>query len=112
MMRILDADVAGLLAIHGLSPREDGYNLLDLERFLSARGWQWSIESVSDRPGSRRPTTRFRAMVMTSGNTGATQRRGEHVLGLRHTRGNGASETAALALALARMLGATSEHDP
>jgi hypothetical protein len=109
MVRYGDADVDGILADHGLTPRSDGYSLLELERFATARGWQCMIEPVSGRPAGDKPKKRFRAMVMSRGD-GRAIGRPSHQLGLRQTRATGSSEPAALALAVVRMLEATTEH--
>lgn len=97
MVRYSDDDVDGILTAHGVTSQADGYSLMDLERFLSARGWQWSVEPVSGRPAGEKPKKRFRAMVMHFGD-GRTIGRPRQQLGLRQTRATGASETAALAL--------------
>jgi hypothetical protein len=104
MVRYGDADVAGILAAHGLTLRSDGYSCLDLEAVIAARGWQCLIEPAGSRPAGRHPKKRFRAMVMASGHDVISDDRRGRSLGMRHTRGSGASETVALALALARML--------
>ncbi len=110
MVRYVEADVHGILVAHGITAGPDGYRLLDLEAVIAARGWQWSIEPVSGRPAGRHPKKRFRAMVMASGHDAVSDDRRGKPLGMRHTRGIGASETAALALALARMLGNTTKE--
>ncbi len=110
MAKFTDPDVGGILAAHGLTPQADGYNLLELERFVTTRGWQCSIEPVSGRPAVGKPKKRFRAMVMIRDDSRARQWRGQ-VLGMRQTRATGSSDTGALALALARLLGVTTEDD-
>ena len=110
MVRVYDADVDGILAAHGLTPQADGYNLLDLERFVTTRGWQCSIEPIGGRPARRNQRRRFRAMVLVSDDSRARQWRGR-VLGMRQTRGTGPSDTGALALAVARMLRTTTEDE-
>ena len=110
MVRCGDADVDGILANHGLTPRSDGYSLLELERFATARGWQCSVEPVSGRPAGEKPKKRFRAMVLAPSDTRPHLWRGR-VLGMRQTRATGSSDTGALALAVARMLRATATED-
>jgi len=110
MTRYVDADVDRILATHGLTPQADGYRLLDLERFVTARGWQWSIEPVSAHPAGGKPKKRFRAMVLAPGDS-RTHPWSGRVLGMRQARATGASDTGALALALTRMLGATTEDE-
>ncbi len=109
MTRYGDADVPGILATHGLTPRVDGYSLMDVERFATARGWRCSIEPVSSRPAGGKPKRRFRAMVIASGDPRVTERP-SHQLGLRQARATGPSEVASLALAVVRMLAAIMEH--
>ncbi len=103
-MKYIDADVARILAAHGIAPRADGYSLLDLEAIATTRGWQWSIEPVSGRPAGGNPKKRFRAMVMANGHDAVNDDRRGKLLGLRQTRGTGSSDVSALALALAQML--------
>ncbi len=110
MPQYVDADVDRILASHGLAPRADGYSLLELERFATTRGWQWSVEPVSAHPAGGKPQKRFRALVLVSGDTRLHLWRGR-VLGMRQTRATGSSDTGALALAVARMLGATTEDE-
>ena len=110
MTRYVDADIDRILAAHGLTPQADGYNLLDLERFVTTRGWQCSIEPIGGRPARRNQRRRFRAMVLVSDDSRARQWRGR-VLGMRQTRGTGSTDTGALALAVARMLRTTTEDE-
>ena len=65
---------------------------------------------MSGHPAGEKPKKRFRAMVMHFGD-GRTIGRPRQQLGLRQTRATGSSETAALALAVIRMLAATTEHE-
>lgn len=109
-VRGYDADVDGILAAHGLTPQADGYNLLDLERFVTTRGWQCSIEPVSGHPAGEKPKKRFRALVMTRGDSRLPVRP-SRPHGMRQARATGASESAALALAVVRMLAATTEDE-
>jgi hypothetical protein len=69
MVRYSDAEAAGILAAHGVTPRPDGDGLLDLERFATAPGWQWSVKPVSGRPAGWIPKKRFRALVLALGMT-------------------------------------------
>ncbi len=110
MPQYVDADVDRILASHGLAPRADGYSLLELERFATARGWRCSIEPVSGRPAGEKPKRRFRAMVIAPGDPRVTERP-SHQLGLRQARATGPSDVASLALAVVRMLGATTTED-
>ena len=107
MVKYVDADVARILAAHGIAPRADGYSLMDLEAIATTPGWQWSIEPVSSRPAGGNPKKRVRAMVIAPGDDGTTSQWEGKLLGLRQTRGTGSSDVSALALALARMLGNT-----
>jgi len=110
MVRYVEADVHGILGAHGITAGPDGYRLLDLEAVIAARGWRCMIVPVSAHPAGRNPKKRFRAMVMASGHDAVSDDRRSKLLGMRHTRGIGASETAALALALARMLASTTRE--
>ncbi len=109
MVRYGDADVDGILADHGLTPRSDGYSLLELERFATARGWQCSIEPVRGRPAGENSKKRFRALVMAPGDD-RMAKRPSNQLGWRQARATGSSEAAVLALAVVRMLAATTER--
>ncbi len=109
MVKFADPDVGGILAAHGLTPRADGYNLLDLERFVTTRGWQCSIEPVSGRPAGRDSKKRFQALVMAPGDD-RMAKRPSNQLGWRQARATGSSEAAVLALAVVRMLAATTER--
>ncbi len=77
-------DIAGTLTAAGIVPGTD------LAPAIERRGWRWSVETLEGISPGR---CRYRALLVAPGG----RRR-------RRTRGSGATEDAALAQALARML--------
>lgn len=77
-------DIAGTLTAAGIVPGTD------LATAIERRGWRWSVEPLA---GSKPGGHRYMALVVAPGDPRD-----------QHARGRGATEEAALAQALARML--------
>jgi hypothetical protein len=99
------ADVAAALAALGLTPGPSGYDLVALAAAVEGSGWGWSVEP---RIGTRPGPARFRALVFMAGGGGFPIGR---AVGSRSSRGQGPTEAAALAQALARMLASAPRVD-
>jgi hypothetical protein len=84
-----------VLAAHGVAPGPDGLDPADLAAAAEARGWRVSTEPAA---GAGSPQRRWRATVMGPASTGPA---GVFAAG---THAYGATETEALAVALASML--------
>ena len=88
------ASRAAVLARAGLVPGPDGYDLEQLERCAQARGWSWTtVESATSRRG------KWRASVSVP-----VEGMHRHGGGRLCSQARGATEAAALAMALATAL--------
>ena len=99
-------DTDAVLARHGIRPGPDGFDPAALAAAIEARGWSWSAEEAAGvAPGlpGLPPHKRWRALVFDPGSHDPTV--GSAALGSRGARGTGPTEAAALATALAGMLG-------
>jgi hypothetical protein len=82
------------LARHGIDVAHSEVDAHQLELIASAHGWHWSVERMASKPGS----IRYQALVWSP-----TQHRSGSVSTISCRR-RGATETAALALAVGGML--------
>ncbi len=94
MARVTHQEVHQVLARHGVDVAHGPVDLRQLELIASAHGWHWSVESIGRRQGS----TRYQAMVWSPSQTSSG------IVSTLSFRGRGATETAALALAVGGML--------
>jgi hypothetical protein len=92
--RVKHQEVHQVLARHGVDVAHSQVDAHQLELIASAHGWHWSVEPLGRRQGS----TRYQAMVWSPTQTSSG------VVSTRSFRGRGATETAALALAVGGML--------
>ena len=90
-------DASTVLARHGIEPAAGGYDLGTLSATIADRGWQYCTEARG--PGYH-GSGRYRALVLVRGEGIADSR----FVSMLAARGQGATEEAALAQALARML--------
>jgi len=91
-------DVAAVLAAVGLLPGAGGYDPTALVAAIEGRGWRWSVEPRAGSPPTRR---RYRALVVAPSHWLTA---GGGQCATTAARGQGATEAAALAQALAKLL--------